>query len=83
MIKQAKLVRVEELMKLIEIEELVELIGLEELTRPLDVKELVKLVELAELEKLEEKETDLLLLIELESRKLEQLRLKPRELLKL
>ena len=69
--------------ELIEVEELVELIGVEELIRPLDAEELVELVELAGLEEIEENKIDLLLLIELEPRKLEQLRPEPWKSLKL
>ena len=83
MVEQVELIGVEELTKLIEIEELTKLIGVEKLIRLLDTEELAKLIELVGLEELQKKETDLLLIIKLESRKLEQLRLKPWELLKL
>lgn len=71
----AKLIKVKRLIilvELIEVEELVELIKIDESTELLMLKEFIELVGL---EELKEKETDLLLLTELESKKRNQLKL--------
>lgn len=60
----------EVLVELRRVEELIEVTRMEELAGLLGLEELVELIKLVGLEELEEKETDLLLLTELESRKL-------------